>query len=71
MHADDHQLYTVGREVPSMGKKLEKDAMKALTWYNDNYLMVNPNKFQFMKIKSRSDREQATLTVNSQIINDI
>lgn len=61
-----YQLYTMGSEELTMGKKLERDATKALTWYNDNYLKVNPNKFQFMKIKSRSDKEKATLTVNSQ-----
>lgn len=34
----------------------------------DNYLKVNPNKFQFMKIKSRGDKEKGTLTVNCQTI---
>ena len=68
MYADDHQLYTVGREELNMGMKLERDAAKALTWYKDNYLMVNPNKFQFMKIKPRNDKEQATMSVNSQNI---
>ena len=44
MYADDHQLYTVGSNTNTMKAHLELEATKALAWYNDNYLMVNPDK---------------------------
>ena len=42
MYADDHQLYTVGCNANAMKAHLQLEAAKALTWCNDNYLMLNP-----------------------------
>ena len=57
MYANDHQLYTVGRgrDLNVMKDHLNREATRALTWYDKNYLMANPKKFQLMLIKSRTD----------------
>ena len=68
MYADDHQLYTVGSNANTMKARLESEAAKALTWYNDNYLMVNPDKFQLLMINSQNDKDQASLTINAYVI---
>ena len=68
MYADDHQLYTMGSNANTMKARLESEAGKALTWYNDNYPMVNPDKFQLLMINSQNDNDQASLTINAHVI---
>ena len=68
MYADDHRLYTMGSNAFCMKARLESEAAKALTWYNDNYLMVNPDKFQLLMINSQNDKDQASLTINAHVI---
>ena len=53
MYAEDHQLYTMRSNAYSMKACLESEAAKALTWYNDNYLMVNSDKFAQIVHKER------------------
>ena len=50
-------LYTMGSNAYSMKACLESEAAKALTWYNDNYLMVNPDKFQLLMINAQNDKD--------------
>ena len=66
MYADDHQLHTMGSNAYSM--KSEAGGRSALTWYNDNYLMVNPDKFQPLMINSQNVKDQASLTINAHVI---
>ena len=74
MYADDHQLYTVGRDLNVMKDHLNREATKALTWYDKNYLMANPKKFQLILIKSRNDKDEVSITLNEHTVestNDI
>ena len=59
VYADGHQLYKT---------RLELEAAKALTWYNDNYLMVNPEKFQLLMINPQNDDDRDSLTINAHVI---
>ena len=68
MYADNHQLYTVESNANTMKARLELEDAKALTWYNDNYLMVNPDKFQLLMINPENDDDQASLTINAHVI---
>ena len=68
MYAKDHQLYAMRSNAYSMKACLESEATKALTWYNDDYLMVNPDKFQLLMINSQNDEDQASLTINAHVI---
>ena len=58
----------MGSNANTMKARLESEAAKALTWYNDNYLMVNPDKFQLLMINSLNDNDQASLTINAHVI---
>ena len=51
-----------------MKARLELEATKGLTWYNDNYRMVNADKFQLLMINSQNDNDQASLTINGHVI---
>ena len=68
MYVNDHQLYTMGGNAYSMKARLEPEAPKALPWYNNNYLMVNPNKLQLLMINSQNGKDQASLTINAHVI---
>ena len=58
----------MGSNANTMKARLESEAAKALTWYNDNYLTVNPDKFQLLMINSQNDNDQASLTINAHVI---
>ena len=65
MYANDHQLYTVECNANAMKARLKLEASKILTWYNDNYLMVNPDKFQLLIINPHNDDDRTSLTINA------
>ena len=50
MYADDHQLYKSGTDYCEVKDSLEKEGQRAVTWYKDNYLLSNPDKFQALTI---------------------
>ena len=68
LYQNDHQLYTVGCNANTIKARLELEAAKALTWYNDNYLKINPDKFQLLMINPQNDDHQASLTINAHVI---
>ena len=68
MYADDHQLYTVGCNANAMKAHLQLEAAKALAWYDDNYLMVNQDKFQLLMINPHNDDDRTSLTIDVQVI---
>ena len=70
MFADDHQMYRVGTDIQNIIHSLEKESSSALKWYKENYLVVNPDKFQFMKIGSSQDKEQSTLNIQNNLIEE-
>ena len=51
-----------------MKARLKLKAAKALTWYNDNYVMVNPDEFQLLLMNPQTDDDQASLTINAHVI---
>ena len=55
----------MGSNAYNMKARHESEAAKALAWYNDNYLIVNPDKFQLLMINSQ---DQASLTINAHVI---
>ena len=52
--ADDMSLYACGATIDMVVLKLEHDMNNALTWFDNNSLVPNPDKFQFMILGTRS-----------------
>ena len=46
MYADDHPLYTKGKDTGTVHDCQKIGAEQALAWYAQNFLMANPEKFQ-------------------------
>ena len=53
IYADDHQLYTSGTNFRAVGEALEQEDQLAASWYRDNFLLTNPDKFQAMILYNR------------------
>ena len=67
MYADDHQLYVKGTNHETVGQQLKTSSTQALTWYSKNFLLANPEKFQFLNINPRKfdgDTSDAVLSAD-------
>ena len=51
-----------------MKARLHVEAVEALTWYNDNYLMVNLDKFQLLMINPHNDDDRTSFTISAYVI---
>ncbi|CAB4037043.1 Hypothetical predicted protein, partial [Paramuricea clavata] len=46
MYADDHQMYKTGSNLVVVKDSLEEQGKQEMSWYEENYLQANPDKFQ-------------------------
>ena len=53
MCADDHQLYVMGNNHETLGSSLNAQGQQASTWYKNNFLLANPDKFQSWTVNPR------------------
>ena len=54
IYVDDHQLYTSGTNFTAVREALEQEYQLAASWYRDNFLLANPDKFQAMILYNRN-----------------
>jgi len=54
VYADDHQLYTSETNFTAVREALEQEGQLAASWYRDNFLLTNPDKFQAMILNPRN-----------------
>lgn len=54
-YADDNTLSYVHSDANVVKDSLEKACNIAITWFNSNFMRVNPDKFQFMLLQSRNE----------------
>jgi hypothetical protein len=54
MYADDHQLYTMGKDFNAIRDSLLIEGQRAADWYKDNYLLANSETFQGLVINPRN-----------------
>ena len=47
---------------------LEKESKTAVGWFNQNKMIVNPDKFQAMLLEKRNGNKQSCLQINNQTI---
>ena len=67
MYADDHQMYVKGRDHETVGCRMKTQGQQALSWYSNNFLLANPDKFQSLNINPRKldkDKGDKTLSIN-------
>ena len=67
MYADDHQMYVKGRENETVRCRMKTQGQQALSWYSNNFLLANPDKFQSLNInpqKLYKDKSDKTLSIN-------
>jgi len=67
MYADDHQMYVKGREHQTVRCRMKTQGQQALSWYSNNFLLPNPDKFQSLNInpqKLDKDKSDKTLSIN-------
>ena len=62
-YADDNTT-NFGKTLEDLFKKLEHECEVALTWFRNNKIMVNPNKFQVILLnKSKSTHVKAKINI--------
>ena len=67
MYADDHQMYVKGREHETVRCRMKTRSQQALSWYSNNFLLANPDKFQSLNINPRkldNNKNDITLSTN-------
>ena len=53
IYVDEHQLYTSRTNFTAEREALEQEDQLAASWYRDNVLLPNPDKFQAMILYNR------------------
>ena len=53
MYADDHQLYVTESDYSTTFSRLQYQGKLAMSWYRDNFLLANTEKFQCLTVNPR------------------
>ena len=54
IYVDEHQLYTSRTNFTAEREALEQEDQLAASWYRDNFLLPNPDKFKAMILYNRN-----------------
>ena len=71
MYADDHQMYEIGPNLVTVKDSLEEHGKQAMSWYDENYLQANPDKFQTFTINPRnvsSNQQNQDIVLNGKVV---
>ena len=66
--ADDNTTSTGSKNMSNLIQTLEKGSGAAVAWFNQNKMIVNPDKFQTMLLEKRNENDQSCLKINNQTI---
>ena len=50
MYTEDHQMYVMGKKHNVVAQSIKTQGDQVLSWYKNNYLSANPEKFQLLTI---------------------
>ena len=65
MYTDDHQLHAAGETHVTVESRLKTQGHLASSWYKNNFLLANPEKFQSLTVNPRNiDAENDDKTLN-------
>ena len=66
-HADDNHLYSEDKCYNVLRSVFGNDVLSATTWFDNNYMCTNPEKFQSI-ILSRGDQQSLSISVQDDTI---
>ena len=66
-YADDNHLVNGNKAVVKLNVSLEKDAHRAVSWFDNNYMDANPDRFQCISL-DRFGRPPISISVDGNII---
>ena len=66
-YADDNTISVEGTHLRDIRLKIEDQTKRLIQWYEDNYMKVNPDKFQAI-VFGRKDTDEVHFNVNDAII---
>ena len=69
-YPDDNNLYSTGKDLNRIRRKLEVDFLILYQWFHENHMALNPEKCHFMVIGSR-DLSHEIMLNNNKIIKTI
>ena len=65
----DHNTISTGsKNMSNLIQTLEKEEKRAVGWFSQNKMIVNPDKFQAMLLEKRNGNNQSCLQINNQTI---
>ena len=62
--ADDNTLYVGKKNLAEVLEVLERECETAINWFNENNMIVNPDKFQTMIITSNKEQNNTPVKIN-------
>ena len=71
MYTDDHQMYKTGANLAMVKDSLEEHGKQSMSWYEENYLQANPDKFQMLTIDPRNvntSQQNQDISLNGQVV---
>ena len=71
MYGDDHQMYVMGKKHDVVAQSIKIQGEQALSWYKNNYLSANPEKFQLLTINPRNvntDNDNKDISVDGHAV---
>ena len=67
--ADDNTISDARKKIPELIKKLEDESNNAIEWFQNNLMIVNPDKFQAIILNKNSNRmDPHTLKFGNNVI---
>ena len=67
--ADNNTLYSCSQDLQTVIKNFTYDVKNVLTWFKNNSMKANPQKFRFM-ILNKTRRPQYNLLIDSNVIKE-
>ena len=71
MYGDDHQMYVMGKKHDVVAQSIKIQGEQALSWYKNNYLSANPEKFHLLTINPRNvntDNDNKDISVDGHAV---
>ena len=56
-YADDNNLYSIGKELNVIKKKLRKDFKVVTDWFYENYMSLNPTNCHYMCLGKNKEND--------------